>query len=79
MDEFRREQWLYSPEQLSEMIKITRSWTLNNPSGPVPYWPAPGYVYDKEKKQFIFDKDVAKTLPPIKKTHWLIKLLWKWT
>ena len=79
MTQHNRAQWCYSAEQMSEMMSRTRAWTLNNPSGPLPYQPLPEYVYDREKQQFIFDKDVAKTLPPYKKTHWLIKLLWKWT
>jgi len=66
------EKALYTHRQMSEMMIITRSWTLNNPAGPLPYLPI-----DTECAQN--DKELIDTLPPSKKSHWLLKLFFKYT
>ena len=70
---------LYSHMQLVEMIAVTRSWTLHNPSGPLPPLPLPLYTYNRESKRMELEKDAEKTLPIRLRTHWLVKLLWRFT
>lgn len=70
--EIEREKAVYTHRQLCEMMEITRSWTLNNPAGPLPYIPAQwvDYVSDEENR-----KAHLKTRPPHKSPHKIIKLL----
>ena len=58
----------YTHKQMVQMIERTRSWTLNNPSGPLPYLPMDlDSVHSHE--------ELYSTLPEYKNPHWLIKLL----
>lgn len=65
---------VYTQEQMLEMMSVTRSWTLNNPSGPLPYLPM---IWLDEFSQEDNEKVHRKTMPPTKKPHWLISILMK--
>ena len=62
----------YTHKQMCEMVQRTRSWTLNNPSGYLPYLPAlcSDSVSDEEN-----EKATMETLPPYKNPHKLIRFL----
>lgn len=62
----------YTHRQMLEMMHRTKSWTLNNPSGPLPYLPVIWQDQIDEKTNF---KTMHETLPPYKKPHVLIKFL----
>lgn len=59
---------LYTHKQLCLMMGIVRSWTLNNPSGPLPPIPI-----NTEHAASV--KDLYDTLPEYKKPHKIIKIL----
>ena len=63
---------VYTHRQMIEMMGRTRSWTLSNPSGPLPYLPVQwvNYVSQKENEQAS-----KETMPPYKKPHKLIRFL----
>ncbi len=69
-----REEATYTYRQMIEMITVTRSWTLNNPSGPIPYLPVMWVDYVSQEEN---SKASKATMPKHKKPHWLINLLMK--
>lgn len=62
----------YTHRQMTEMISRTRSWTLNNPSGGLPYLPA---IWREDIPQLDNLRAMYETIPPYKNPHKLIKLL----
>lgn len=67
---------LYSKNQVDTLISLTRSWALNNPTGPVPPLPTPLYTYSRESKSMKLNEKAGFDYPEYRNTHWLIKLLW---
>ena len=67
-----KEKAVYTHKQMVEMIGITKSWVLNNPSGIVPYIPTQWVDYLTQEQN---EKASKETMPPYKKTHWLINFL----
>jgi hypothetical protein len=63
---------VYTHKQMCEMIQRTKSWTLNNPSGCLPYLPVQWVDYLTQEEN---ENANNKTLPPYKKPHKLIQLL----
>lgn len=66
------EKAVYTHRQMMEMIQRTRSWTLNSPSGILPYIPA------QWRNDISFEDNIKamnETLPPYKKPHPIIKFL----
>ena len=59
----------FSRGQMVEMMSRTRSWTLNNPSGPLPYLPL---EYSSESSDFLA---LQKSLPPYKKPKKIVAIL----
>jgi len=73
------EEPLYTQSQLQEMIQISRSWTLNNPNGPITWIPLPKYFLQTtngDKK--IIEYNGKMYMPKYKKSHWLLRLLFKY-
>lgn len=64
----------YTHKQMIEIMQVTRSWTLNNPSGPIPYLPI---IWSDNVSIEENEKAIRETMPPLKKPHWIIKLLFK--
>jgi len=62
---------VYTQKQMCEMASRTRSWTLNNPSGMLPFLPV---QWEDSVSQEDNLKAMYETLPPYKKPHWLISL-----
>ena len=62
------EKGIYTERQLSQMMDITRTWVLNNPTGPLPDLPK---STDSAKDNF----ELYVTIPEPKEPHWSIKLL----
>lgn len=65
---------VYTHKQMSKMMGITRSWTLNSPSGALPFLPVQwcDWVSDEDNL-----KAIDETLPPSKKTHLILRVLMK--
>ena len=61
---------VFTHRQMCDMMSITRSWTLNNPSGPLPHLP-------KNIDEVEFLSELGSTMPEFKKPHWILKLLIK--
>lgn len=68
-----KEEACYTHKQMSEMMSITRSWTLNDPEGPLPPLPVVWVNIPQEDNE----KAMTQTMPKYKKPHWLLKLLFK--
>lgn len=66
------EKFIFSNKQMIEMISRTRSWTLHNPSGPLPFLPV-GWVDHVPYEDNL--KTMYETLPPYKKTSKLLAIL----
>lgn len=66
---------MYTHRQMLQMLQITRSWTLSDPSGPLPPLPA-GWAEGDEPYN---NKKRLDTLPEHKEPSKLMKfiLLWK--
>lgn len=62
----------YTHKQMIEMISRTRSWTLNKPSGGLPFLPM-GWVDCVSQEDN--EKATRETLPPYKKTHRILRFL----
>ena len=67
-----KEKAVYTHKQMVEMMSVTRSWTLNNPSGGLPYLPVQWVDYLTQEQN---EKASKETTPPYKKTYWLINFL----
>jgi len=65
---------VYTHKQMCEMMEVTRSWTLNSPSGPLPFLPVEWVDYVSEEANLKANKE---TMPKHKKPHWLINILMK--
>ena len=63
---------VYTQEQMEDMMRVTRSWTLNNPIGPLPYLPVK-YCWWATLEENI--KAIKEHAAEDKKPHWIIKLL----
>jgi len=66
---------LYTSDQLEEMMRIERTWALNNPSGPLPPLPQPKYAYIDNALRERGNNEY--NYPHNKKIHWFIKLFFK--
>ena len=66
------EKAVYTHKQMCQMMEVTRSWTLNNPSGPLPYIPVQWVDYVSQEAN---EKANNKTMPPSKPTHKFLKFL----
>jgi hypothetical protein len=67
-----RESPVYTHRQMCEMLERTRSWTLNDPSGPLPFMPV---EWNMDVSQEVNEKANQETMPPFKKPHKLIQFL----
>lgn len=63
---------VYTHTQMREVMSRCRSWTLNNPSGALPYLPVMWIDTVSDKENF---KAMYETLPPYKKTNKLLSFL----
>lgn len=66
------EKAVFTHRQMIKMMEITRSWTLNNPSGSLPYIPMRWVDYVSQEQN---EKANRETMPPYKKPHKLIGFL----
>jgi hypothetical protein len=66
------EKAVYTHRQMCQMIARTKSWTLNNPSGELPYLPVQWVNYVSQEQN---QKASNETMPPYKKPHKLISFL----
>jgi len=72
INEIMIEKAVYTHKQMSEMMGRTRSWTLNNPSGCLPYLPVQWVDYVTQEQN---EKASNETMPPYKKPHKLVQFL----
>jgi hypothetical protein len=69
-----KEKAVYTHKQMCDMISVTRTWTLNSPSGGLPFLPMQWVDYVSQEANVSAN---IKTMPPYKKPHWLVNLLMK--